>query len=87
MLVVMDKVIRTFERYGRVWRPPQACSATLCGERARWKGIRDGLRECIEFLPLSERGLESRLQEVWIEVARRVEGFEVEGGGEWLIPS
>jgi len=82
-----EDVQRVFERFGRVWRAPQACAAGSKGDRARWIEIRDGLRGCIEHVPLGHRALESRLQESWMYVANQVEMLEELSGGEWLIPS
>ena len=86
-MLTMETRIRTFERFGKQWRPPQACKVGGFGDHARWVLIRDGLRECIEHLPLGERAIETKLQEVWIMVAAMAEGSEVEEGGTWLIPS
>jgi len=86
-MLTMETRQRTFDRFGKQWRPPQACKAGSFGDHARWRLIRDGLRECLEHLPLGERAVETKLQEVWIMVAAMVEGSEVEEGGMWLIPS
>lgn len=83
----MEQRQRVFERFGKTWRPPQACKAGSFGVEARWRMIRDGLRECIEFLPLSERGLETKLQDAWMMAAKMVADVEEKSGGEWLIPS
>ena len=83
----MEKRTRQIERYGRVWRPPQARNRGPRFELLKWKLIRDGLRDCIEYLPLSERSLEFKLQGDWIEAARMVEELQQPEGGVWLIPS
>lgn len=82
----MDTRKRSFERFGKVWRPPQACAAGGFADHTRWVLVRDGLRECIEHLPLGERGIETKLQEAWILVAAMADGSEGPEGGEWLIP-
>lgn len=82
----MVTIQREYERYGRLWRVPQACETGRRGERARWISIRDGLRTCIEFLPMGHRAVESRLQSEWMYAANQVEMLIEESGGEWLIP-
>jgi len=83
----MDEIVRVFERYGKLWRPPQACKAGSKGDWARWTVIRDGLREVIEHLPLGHRAEESKLQDAWMYAAHQAELLEEEPKGEWLIPS
>jgi len=86
-MLTVETRIRKFERFGKQWRPPQACKIGGFGDNTRWRLIRDGLRECIEHLPLGERAIETKLQEAWILVAAMEEGTSIEDGGEWLIPS
>lgn len=78
----MEEIQRCFERYGRVWRPPQACGAGRHGDKARWRQIRDGLRECLEAIPLGHRGVESELQRAWMYVANQFEMLEEDGRDE-----
>lgn len=61
---------------------PEAVGCKFTSELVRWRVIRDGLGECIKALPLSDRGLATRLGEVWAYADSQLDA--VKGSrGEW----
>ena len=51
--------------FGKERECPVAMGRGEWSDKCRFRVIRDGLRSCIEALPVGERGLVARLQEVW----------------------
>jgi len=58
---------------GKMRMLPEPRAVSFVRERTRWLVLRDGLRACIETMPEKERGLVTRLQEVWAYVDSKLD--------------
>lgn len=52
----------------------------------RYVCIRDGIKNCIEVLPLTDKGVARKLQEAWLMVDYTVRSRQAERPPAWQLP-